>query len=195
MRRHFALLVALCAIAFAAEARVTSYVFVRGREHLTSNVDLGRAMRLREGIGGTFLWFRADGQSYVVRDPGTLADIDRLFEPVRALQPKYESLRQKRQPFDDREEQLDREIDRLEERVDELSEDDETASHHDDLRRLEEQIRGLEREMREVEQRLRGFDALERQLDREEEALEREAERAMEPILDGAVRRGVAKPF
>ena len=42
---------------------------------------------------------------------------------------------------------------------------------------------------------MRGFDELERQLDREEEALEREAERAMEPILDSAVRRGVAKPF
>jgi septal ring factor EnvC (AmiA/AmiB activator) len=193
--RHLALAAALC-FALTAEARVSSYVFVRGHTRMTSNVDLARALHIRASAGDNFVWFRADGKAYIVRDAKTLDAIDHLFDGTRAVEPEYESLRQKRQPFEDREEQLEREIDPLEHRVDELGDDEnETASDRGERNRLENRIRDLEHDVRDVEVRLREFDDIERELDRKQDELERQAERAMEPILERAVRDGIAINF
>lgn len=197
MRRHLGLAAALCLLPIAADARVSSYIFVRGHTHMMmKNVKLERGLSIRDSTGDNFLWFRADGKTYLVRDVETLDEIDRLFSGSLALDPEYESLRQRRKPVDDREEQLDREIDRIEERIDEISDDEnETVSKRDERSRLEGRMHELEHELRDVEQRARSFDEAEQELDRKQEEMEREAERAMEPVLERAIRRGLAKSF
>ncbi len=196
MRRHVALAVVLCSLALAADGRVTSYVFVRGHTQIMGNVNLDRALNIRDSVGDHSLWFRMDGKAYVVRDAKTLDEIDELFAAARALEPEYESLRQKRQPLEDRERELDREVDPIEERIDEISDDENaTVSERDERGRLEDRLHELEREVRDVERRSRVFDETERELDRKQDELEKKAERAMEPVLERAIRSGIAKPF
>jgi hypothetical protein len=188
--------IAICASVVMARERITSYVFMRGHTQIMSNVNLEHALTIRDLTGDHSLWFRMDGKAFVVRDATTLDEIDALFAATRALEPEYESLRQKRQPLEDREEELDREIDRIEERVDEISDDENaTGSERDERGRLEDRMHELEREVRDVERRTRDFDEAEQQLDRKQDNLEKEAERAMEPVLERAIRNGIAKPF
>ena len=80
------------------------------------------------------------------------------------------------------EEQLDKEIDAIS--------DDENRTLRD-----EERLRELERRMRDVESQLRVFEREEEDLDAKQDRLEEEAERRMMPIIDEAIRTGLAKRY
>lgn len=49
-----------------------------------SDGDVARARRYRRS-GEPLLWFRRDGQEYVVRDPRVLREVDDLWEPVNRI--------------------------------------------------------------------------------------------------------------
>lgn len=51
---------------------------------LSSDGDMARARRYRRS-GEPMLWFRRDGQEYVVRDPNVLREVDALWQPVGRL--------------------------------------------------------------------------------------------------------------
>jgi len=168
----------LLAIAF-------TYILVYGGSQTIRSgpdVSLDVALAKRDQYGGDFLWFKKDGRGYLIRDAATLARIEAPFERARVYKPEKKRIKYEQRPLERRESQLDREIDALSDR-------DEgprlTAAEKDHLR-------DLRREMESVERQLRVLEQQEDEIDRKSDELEAEAEREMVPILDEAIRSGVA---
>ena len=162
---------------------VAAYVFVpHGSNMMSSNVDLDRALAVRHRFGSHFLWVREKGVEYVIRDEATLERIDHLFDSAHALSPEAERLHARMRPIEKREEQLDAEIDAIS--------DDEQRTARD-----EEHRHDLEGRLRDVESQLRDLEREEEALDAKQDRLEDEAERRMMPIIDEAIRTGVAKRY
>jgi hypothetical protein len=69
----------------AGQARAAA----RGTEHnLSASGDVGdwaNIKQMRRSIDGEFLWFRADGKSWVVQDPKVLAQVHAAYEPMERL--------------------------------------------------------------------------------------------------------------
>lgn len=65
------------------------FALVSGTEHnLSASGDVGDwadIKQLRRSIDGEFLWFRADGKSWVVQDPKVLAQVHAAYEPMERL--------------------------------------------------------------------------------------------------------------
>jgi prefoldin subunit 5 len=178
-----ALAFAIAAVPLAADL---SYVYMRdGRNaHVTAgNVDIDDLGRITRRFRGTMLWVEVDGKEHIIRDPAALAEIERAFEPVRALSPQVEALQERMKP-------LDAQISQLEERIDELSDkldEDENLSARES-RTLEERMRGLERELRGLERRMRELERDERRLDRMQDEREEDAERELEAIVERVIK-------
>jgi hypothetical protein len=162
---------------------VAAYVFVpHGSNMMSSNVNLDRALAVRHRLGSHFLWVRDHGVEYVIRDEATLDRVEHLFDSAHALSPDVERLHERMRPVEKREERLDSEIDAI-------SDDDERTP------RDEERRRDLERQLRDVESKLRDLEREEEALDAKQDRLEEDAERKMMPIIDEAIRTGVAKRY
>jgi hypothetical protein len=146
------------------------------------DLNLHAALAKKSEYGSQFLWFQRRGEGYVIRDAATLEQIDHLFDAQRAFDPEAERLRDRLRPLETRESKLDHEIDAL-------SDQDDEKLTSDDRQRL----RDLEREQRDLEAQLRVLEREEDALDRRRDAREEEAERRMVPILDEAIRTGLAK--
>ena len=160
-----------------------AYVFVpHDANMISSNVSLDRALAVRHRLGSHFLWVREKGVEYVIRDEATLGRIEQLFGGRDALSPEVERLHKRIRPVEEREAQLDREIDAIS--------DDDNRTPRD-----EERLRELERRMRDVESQLRVLEREEEALDAKQDRLEEEAERRMLPIIDEAIRTGLAKRY
>jgi hypothetical protein len=179
--RKLALLVLLALPLFAGDR--FSYVWVHNdRQNISMhNMDLDRGIELRDQLGNNFIWFRLRGAGYVTRDAATLAALDRLWDAYRATDPEFDALQERLRPLEKRENALDHEYDKLADR-----DDDE----HVDTARMRE----LERQLKEVQRQLRVLEAEEERLDAKRDAIERDVERKMIPLLEEAVRKGVAKP-
>lgn len=159
-----------------------SYVFIPGPSNnvISSNIDLNRALAIRDQYGAHFLWVKHDGVGYVIRDAATLAEIDHLFDAARAYSPELEQLRKKMRPLEKRQDRLEREADAIS--------DDDYASQHD-----RERLRDLQRELRDIERQLSQYEREEERLDARKDRLEEEAEERMTPIVEDAIRRGIAR--
>jgi septal ring factor EnvC (AmiA/AmiB activator) len=165
-------------------ATIVSYVLIHGSTNKIlsgPNINLTSVLAKRSEYGHDFLWFRTAKGAYVIRDAATLERVDRLFDAEQALDPDSERLRAKMRPLEKRESQLDREIDAIE--------DDDDHNDRDDAR-----LSKLHSEMREVEEQLRVLEREEEALDHRRDALEAEAERRMAPVLEDAIRSGIARP-
>jgi len=159
-----------------------TYVLVLGDSNTlrSSGVDIERAVDLRDQYGAQFLWVKRNGVRYVIRDGRTVDEVARLFEDDRVLEPEMNRLHARMRPIERRETELEHQIDAIT--------DDDHASAADRAR-----LRDLERELRDVEAQLRVLEREEEDLDRKQDAAERDAERRMVPLVDEAIRRGVAK--
>ena len=168
----------LLAIAF-------TYILVyNGSQTIRSGPDvpLDVALAKRDVYRGDFLWFKKDGHAYLIRDAATLERIEAPFERARAYKPEAKRIKWEMRSLERRESQLDREIDRLTDR--------------DEGPRLtgaeEDHLRDLRREMESVRSQMRPLERQEEEIDRKRDELEAQAEREMVPILDDAIRSGVA---
>jgi hypothetical protein len=182
MRKTSLLLTILLLAAVAAEAkgRFDAYIYRRGgtsRIYNGGKIDFESTIRMAKQWEGDFLWFRTGADSYLIRDSATLDEIARLFAPMDALRADYRELRSRLRPVERRERAIERQIDRLE----------------DAGERSEARVRELERDLRAVEREIQALEDEEAALDRREDTLEREAERAMIPVLERAVRQGLAQ--
>ena len=160
---------------------VLSYVFVPAASNMmTANIDLDRALEIRHRYGSHFIWVEREGREYVIRDSATLDAIDRLFEEAHAVSPELERLHAKMRPLEKRQERLEAEADAIS--------DDDSRSARDDAR-----LRDIERELHDVEGQLRDFEREEERIERKQDRMEEQAEERMTPILEDAIRRGIAK--
>jgi prefoldin subunit 5 len=130
------------------------------------------------------MWFKKDGREYLIRDGMTLDRIEGLFEPERAYEPEAKRVRRELRPLERRESELDRQIDALTDR------DEGPRLTADE----EDRLRDLRREMNEVQKQMRVLERQQDAIEHTRDALEADAERRMLPILDEAVRSGVARP-
>ena len=161
-----------------------TYVLVHGSHQVISgsNISIERALAKRDAYGSNFLWFRDDGKDYVVRDAATLDRIERLWDAQRAFDPEAKRIEKELRPLERRESELDDEIDELTDR----DEGPELTAAEE--RKLEQ----LRREMDALRPKLRALERQEEAIDRKRDAAEAEAERRMVPILEDAIRSGVA---
>jgi chromosome segregation ATPase len=168
-------------------AKDTSFVIIHGNT-LTmcgDKHDVRAANRARSG-DEDLLWFRVDGQDWVIRNPSTIAQALDLFQPESELDRRMETL-------DGMQEELSRQQERLGEEEGKLSEardslDD--AKAEDGLsRRLEaigRQLEGLDRELTEL-------DSKQSSLADEASVLAAEAQTGMSNVLRDAMANGVAR--
>lgn len=143
---------------------------------------------------GHYFWFRDGNRSYVIRDGATLTAIQRLFDEANRLDPAQEALRRDMDRVERRESEIESQVDRIEDEIDAIqdSESPLSAADRDRLRGLRQRQRALETALRTVEAELRQLERKESELDRRSEELEREAERKLVPLVEDAIRRGVA---
>ena len=167
----------LLAIAF-------SYVLVRGSHMMMTGPDmsLGVGLAKREQYGNNFLWFTRGRHQYLIRNTAMLDRIDHLFDAKRFYDPKAEGIRDQLRPLERRESDLDHATEAFENR------DAGPPLTAAELKRVEE----LRHEKAALHDRMHDLEKQEDEIDRKRDALEADAERAMVPILDEAIRNGVA---
>lgn len=162
-----------------------TYILVRGSDQIMSGptVSLETALRKRDSYGENFIWFRSHGSEFLIRDAATLDRIDHLFDPRRALKSEAKRIKDELRPVERRESEIDEEIDDLTDR------DEGPALTAAERQRLD----SLQREMRELQPKLRVLERQEEAIDRKMDEREADAEEKLVPILEDAVRTGVAK--
>ena len=167
MRR---LLIVIAALTMLASSGHKDAYIVSVGDGVTFNTgtSLDEFLALRKRVSCKCIWVRRAGHEYIIRDETTVLRAEALFAPEAAFGPQQAAISRE-------EAQLDREADRLE--------DMETRTAAQD-RRLEE----LHARLRVVAQR-------EKEIDDKQEELERAAERAFWPLVDTAIRAGLAKPL
>jgi hypothetical protein len=186
------LAMSICAISFGAELK--EYVYSRG--------DGSRSLRLSGHFSirdldklpeGRYFWFRHNGLSLVIHDAATLQSIDRLFAESERMDPEFKALRSRMRPVESRERDLERRIDRIDEEIDSLEDDDEISPRDEQERRdLRSKRAAIRSELREIAAELRVLEREEAELDRRRDALEAQAEKKLVPLVEDAIRRGVA---
>ncbi len=168
---RWAVLVSLVAVQVAAQP----YVFRRGdRTHAVTSDVLGEpSVSALLDTKGDFFWIRHDGREYLVRDASTLAEIDAVFEPMRALGVEKRASKERVRPLRQQVKSIQRQL---------RDEDDATTRA-----RLERNLASLERELRDAEgdkQRL---------MERRQRA-SAEADVKVRAIFERALRNGLAVP-
>lgn len=164
------------------------YTLEGGKQQVlaSGSLNIDNLERITRLYGGRYFWFSLDGRSYVIRDPATLAEIDRTFSPMRALEPERDAIRRRLEPLEREESALDRKVDALEDSIDEENEPEST------MRAVEAEVRKLEARLRTIEQQMRVIEREEERMDLKFDAIEEEAERQLLPILRRAIREGRA---
>lgn len=189
MRSRWLAALALSTLGFALVASADgnlSYVFRRGdRSHLHANGPVETAMQIARKWDGDFIWAKANGHQYLIRDAAVLAQASGAFRELDAFQPVMQEAEQKVAPFEERMDEIEQRMDDLSDQLDddELSE----ARRHAleaKLHEVEQEMHGVESRMSEVERQL---ESIERQMDAREQA----AEAKLEGIIRNAIRSGL----
>jgi chromosome segregation ATPase len=186
-------LIAAIAVLAHDRNRELSYIYVLdgGKQQILSggSLNIENLVRITKRYGGRYFWFSLEGDSYVIRDAATLAEIDRNFASVRALDPQRDDIRRRLEPLEREERILDRKVDTLE---DSIEDDEDEAEPTAKVRSVQAQVRELERRLDTIEEQMRVIEREEERLDRKIDALEEEAERQLIPILRKAIKDGRA---
>lgn len=144
-----------------------AYVISTGNNSTLSGASVEELVAVRKRIPARSIWVRRGGHEYVIVDETVRRRALALFAPQMALESEQEAVGRE-------EAALDREADRLEDL------DTRTEAQKQRLRDLHAQLKVVSRR--------------EKELDEREEELERQAERQLWPLLDEAIRSGLAKP-
>src|SRR6185369_13883859 len=70
-----------------------AYILSIGGEWMSSGLNFDHLGDYRPSGRGDFLWFRRGGRTWIVEDAAAVQRADSLFEPVRALEPEQDALR------------------------------------------------------------------------------------------------------
>jgi hypothetical protein len=162
------LLIILAAVAMLGSTSNRDAYIIAADRNITfsSGTDISSFNAVRKRFGNAFVWVRRNGREFLIRDETFVLRARALFAPQLALAPDQMAVAREEAALDREEEQLD--------------DAPRTAANE---RRLEE-IRAKQREVARREQAL----------DEREEELERAAGRELWPLIETAIRAGVAKP-
>lgn len=175
-----------------------AYVLARDGHFLSSDASIEEINALQSRWSGDFLWIRRGGREFVIRDAPTMDESQRLFEPLKRLEPEQEALRRRQKEIESEERTLETEEEKIEEEIQALDRDEDDDSDRpvvpDARPDLDRRHREVEEKMRALEGRERELDAAENELDRRSEALEKKAEAALWRLIDGALGKGLGRP-
>jgi hypothetical protein len=199
---------------WSSSSDADAYILRLGDNTTSTNVSSDDYAGLREKPSGDFLWFRRAGKTYVIEDHATLEEARALFAPMRALEPEQEGLRRKEDALGEKERELDRQDEDLDRQVDRMTGDEGDEGDDDDdtgvtqiarisdadreelqrqLDELQSQQRDLQARQRDLESENYDLEKVERSLDAREDTLEREAESKLWTLIDGSIKKGLAK--
>lgn len=139
-------------------------IFGDTRITISGDTSLDSIHELNQTFSGNYLWVRRAGKEYLIRDAILLDRVRALFTPQRALGPEQAAVARE-------EAALDHEADDL---------DDEERDEKTNTR------------LSEIHTRQEDISRREAELDQREEALDRQAEAALWPLVDDAIRDGLA---
>jgi beta-lactamase regulating signal transducer with metallopeptidase domain/predicted nucleic acid-binding Zn-ribbon protein len=108
--------------------------------------DMAAVKRTRNHLRGDFLWFRRDGQAYVVQDPALLGAARQAWAPAEAQARKLEALSAKMQPHAARLEQLGKQMEAAHAK---------DAPERERLQALAMQMEPIAREQQAIAERMR----------------------------------------
>jgi hypothetical protein len=148
-----------------------------GAAELTSLVDR---------YGQRFIYFGRDHHRYVIRDLQALARIEALYAPQSRLGEQQSELGRKQSALGRRQSELGREQGELGR---EQGREDSASPHAKDLVRRQNELAREQNELAEQQNRL---GAEQSRLGEKQNELGREAMRKSQPILDEAIRNGIA---
>lgn len=169
---RWAVLVSLVAVQVAAQP----YVFRRDDRTRVVTADLLEnepAVVALLDAKDDFLWIRHDGREYVVRDARTLAEIDAVLAPMRALGDEKRAVRDRVRPLRQQVKSMQRQ----------LRDEDDSARRS----RLERDLASIERDLRDAE-------GEKRRLIERRQQVSREADANVRAIFERALRNGLAVP-
>ena len=164
--KRMMLIAAAAVTMIAATPRKDAYIISTG-DNTTFNAgtSLAEFDALSREHSGRFIWVRRGGREYVISDETTILRAEALFAPDAAVGIEEAALGRE-------ESRLDREEERLDEAPRSAARD--------------QRLAGIRAQQRALERR-------EKELDEKEEQVEREAESAFWPLVEGAIRSGVAR--
>ena len=188
MRTFAIVFMVTLATSAAAEDQLGSYIYSRG-DHEKNVRILNHDWPVGINMNESFFWFSYGGRTYTIHDANTLASIDALFAPMRALTPQRRDIRARMRPLEHKERELERECRRLERRLDAIEEE---PGRDSDRREFESKIHDLETQIHDVEVQLERIEPEDEALDKQEEQLEKEAESQLESLAKTAISNGTA---
>jgi beta-lactamase regulating signal transducer with metallopeptidase domain len=188
-----------------------------GTDHPSEFVEF-----LQEKIPGDFIWFRHDGQSYVIHDQGTVKRAADFFSQVHAIEKKQEELGKQQEALGTEQEALGKEQEGIRVEIPDMTEDlhkleaelkalGKTGSE-EDLGRIQEKIGDLQSKLGDLQskageaqgklgekqgalgEKQGKLGEQQGELGRQEEQIFREASRQMKSLVDDALAHGLAKP-
>lgn len=155
--------------------RRDAYALHEGDTRITISGDtsLDSVRELNQTFSGDFLWVRRGGKEFLIRDEILLDRVRALFAPQRALGPEQATVAREEAALDHEEDDLD----------DDVAQAILPAHRQDCLRHTR---------LGEIHTRQEEISRRESELDRREEELDRQAEAALWPLVDDAIRDGLA---
>jgi len=131
--------------------------------------DIDEIKAARRGIDGDFLWFRREGQAYVVRDPALMARVQEAWKPLEPLEAQMEVLDERMRPHSDR-------VEALGERMEALGE---AGGETPAMRAASERMEALGEQMETISERQA---ALSRQLASADDTRQAQLQRELDAI-------------
>jgi beta-lactamase regulating signal transducer with metallopeptidase domain len=179
-----------------------SWIVLKGENNTIMNGstrDIEKVRRLRKN-GEDIFWFRRDGKAYVVRDAATLAQVERIWEPIGELGAKQGELGAQQGALGGRQGALGAkqgvlgakqgalaaERARRGDEADEREIRKRQREIEDEMDELSDQMEDLGREMEKLGERMED-------LGRQMEAASAKAEKEMQALMAQAIRSGVAQ--
>ncbi|HEX6904786.1 MAG TPA: M56 family metallopeptidase [Thermoanaerobaculia bacterium] len=179
-----------------------SWIILKGENNTIMNGstrDIEKVRQLRKG-GEDIFWFRRDGKAYVVRDAATLAQVEKIWEPIGELGAKQGELGAQQGALGGKQGALGAKQGALGAQQGTLAAERVRRGSEADEREIEKRQREIEKDMdqlsREMEDLGGEMEALGRQMEdlgRRMEAASAKAEKDMQALMAQAIRSGVAQ--
>jgi beta-lactamase regulating signal transducer with metallopeptidase domain len=171
-----------------------AWVLLRGGDDtimMSGNMnDVAEAGRQRASAGEPLLWFRRDGQEYVIRDRETIAAVEALSQPMRELGERQGALGHEQGKLGDRQGKFGAQQGELGQQMSELAAKlntinaqqmelaaKEMRASNSERELLERQHTEIDRQVRKINEQMEALSRRQEELGREQEGLGREQEK------------------
>lgn len=185
MKRSLLILAAI--LLLAAKRDRNAFVAYFDGEMTTNGVSVAQLDALVDHYGPRFIYFERDSHRYVVRDRHVVERIEALYAPQFKLGQQQSELGRRQSALGRQQAELGRKQAQL--GREQSREWDGASAHAQELVRRQNELAAEQNKLGEQQNRL---GAEQNQLGEKQNEIAREAEKRVQPILDEAIRNGIA---